>query len=176
MVRDNSRNNSGRNDNRGGRGGRGRSGGRGNNSGGRGGKFNKKKKRNQDQSNGFLEDEKVVIKYKKPQIKEDDLKVKFYVYNEEHETTCVIQSFEGNSDEELLSAIIKYWDMVEEYNMLPTDEDEPEVAPARLRQSTTGLIGIAYAPLPRTAGARNVEIARRKAHEYTTRKVAFRAA
>ena len=177
MARDSSRNNSGRTDYRGDRGGRQRFGGRGNNSHGRGGKFNKKfKKRNQDQSNGFLKDDKVVIKYKKPKIKEDDMEVKFYVYDKKHETTYTLQSFEGNSDEELSSAVIKYWDMVEEYNMLPTDENSPEIAPARLRQSTAGVIGVVYAPLPRTQRERIAELEKRKAHEHTKRKAAFRAA
>ena len=100
----------------------------------------------------------MVIKYKKGKITDDELKFKFLVYGKRSKTTVMLQTYEGKSDEELLSVIMKYWDVVEEYEMLPAIENAPELTRRRLRDSFGGMIGGVYPPLPVTAAARSREM------------------
>ncbi len=39
------------------------------------------------------------------------------------------QTYEGSSNEELLTKIIKFWVIVKEYKMLPIDPQQPELEP-----------------------------------------------
>ena len=79
-----------------------------NNSRGRGGKgWNKPKNNGKSQKDDkFQESENDMIKYNKTKIIDDEVKWKFLIYGETSETTMMMQTYEGYSDEELLSAII----------------------------------------------------------------------
>ena len=162
---------------RAGRGGRGRWNNR-NNSQGRGGRGwnnqrnNSRKNRKDDK---FQESENVVIKYDKAKITDDEFKWKFLIYEDTSETTMTLQTYEGNSYEELLSAIIKFWCIIEEYEMLPTNQANPEQAPPLTRNVLDGMVGLVYPPLP-VGRERDAEIRRREAHVSSTRIMVFRTA
>ena len=74
------------------------------------------------------------------------------VYGETSKSTIILQTYKGNSDEELLSAVIKLWDVVEEYKMLLLDKDDPAKAPPRRQKNTTGMVGMVYPPIPEGGG------------------------
>ena len=89
MARFESRNN---------RGGRGRFRPRGNNDQNRRNSNRNQRDRNERQprfQNNFVENEKVVIKYKENAFTEEQVKTKFLVYGEEKETTYMHQIYKG---------------------------------------------------------------------------------
>ena len=121
------------------------------------------------------ENARVPIRFEHGKLDDKKVKHKFTVYGEEDETTIMTQVYSGTSEEELLIAIKDIWETVDEYDLLPLEEDNngEEMGPGRTRRATAVIIGVDELPEPRGAGA-VAERARRIARRLTNRKVAFR--
>lgn len=65
------------------------------------------------------------------------------------------QVYSGMSEEELLIAIKDIWETVDEYDLLPLEEEanQEEMGPGRTRRATAVIIGVDDLPEPRGAGA-----------------------
>ena len=100
----------------------------------------------------------VVIKYKVNSFSKDQVKTKFLVYGEDKETTYMHQSYKGKNNEELLQEIIKLWEMIDKYEMLPTHATTPELTPERTRATNAAIIGNLLTALPNTNRERQIEI------------------
>ena len=144
MARGDSRNNRGR---------RGRYQSQGNDQNGRNQNQNQRNqnKRHGKFQNNFVENEKVVIKYKVNSFSKEQVKTKFLVYGEDKETTYTHQSYKGKNDEELLQATIKLWEMIDEYKM-------QELTPERTRATDAAIICNVLPALPNTNRARQIGI------------------
>ena len=118
----------------------------------------------------------MVIKYKENLFTQGQVKTNFLVYGEYKETTCMHQLYKGKNNKELLQAIIKLWEMIDEYKMLQTNAANPVLMPERTRATNAAIIVNMLPALPNTNRARQIEIEKRKAHALTFRKIAFHAA
>ena len=77
-------------------------------------------------------------------ITDNSFKVDFLIYGETNKTTYMLQTYEGKSDVESLSSIIRLWDKNNEYKMLPTSSVNPRIAPIRTRRTVKGIIGVIH--------------------------------
>jgi len=119
----------------------------------------------------------VTVRYNKGKISEEKVKHTFTVYGDEHETKVSTHEYIGSSDEELLTVIKEIWKIVDEYELLPVEENDQgeQMAPGREREPTTVVIGIGDLPLPGgNAAQRNAELARRERARNANRRIAFR--
>ena len=62
----------------------------------------------------FVENEKVVLKYKEAAISKEPVKTKFCIYGQDKETTCTHQAYKGKINEEILKAMVQLWDIIDE--------------------------------------------------------------
>ena len=86
--------------------------------------------------NNFVENKKVVIKYKEKLFTQEQVKTKFLVYGKDKETTNMHQIYKGKNDKELLQAIMELWEMISVYEMLPTNATNPTLTPERTRATS----------------------------------------
>jgi len=115
--------------------------------------------------------------YNRGKISEEKVKHAFTVYGDEHETKVNTHEYIGSSDEELLTVVKEIWKIVDEYELLPVEENDQgeQMAPGREREPTTVVIGIGDLPRPAgNAAQRNAELARRERARNANRIIVFR--
>ena len=101
---------------------------------------------------------KPVMTYKNMKLSETKVKTKFTLYGEDDPTEVKHQAFLGTCDYELIKTIKELWKIIDENEMLPINQDQPELNPQRTRDPTTAIIGVYYPPLPDQGAARRREV------------------
>ena len=107
-------------------------------------------KKNRNFDDRGKQDTAVPIKYEPGKTGKEKTKHRFTIYGEDETTTVSTQEYTGGSLEELFSSIKEVWDVIDEYELLPTKTNDEGlvIAPARTRHPSEAIIGIIELTLP----------------------------
>ena len=80
----------------------------------------------------------------------------------------------GTSKFELVKSVKELWKIIDENQLLPNNETNPERTPERTRDPNALVIGVYFPPLPANGIALTAELRKRQRHKAQLRMTAFR--